>query len=1763
MNLYEDRGQSMKKKIENKRTKKIVSWGLAILMLLTPGLAYVGDNAGSKAGSVQAKLSTQVTVDLLEKESLVESIEIGGKVYNYLSLPEANEPRTLKIGIDSLTLSLAAGAVTEENTVIEIGGNTETSEQEEATEEAAEAKTPSAIAVSGYDVGYILYKDGSLETPANVEPAENIVKKHSLSVNAGDRVAVYIKPKLSKEAGAVLSSMGVNVAYSLRGVYDIQKAECFDEDALGWYGDEGGLDSISKYVNEAYIRGANDAFDGVGRLRYTYLTSEEYKANSGDIDAYLYNNATWYDDRNIKFAPGISGRCYGYIGYCNDRGQYLGVKKKVGIVNVDTVEPVITDKSIQYMEGSYKDLELDKNKKGYVEEGKTYIYSFSLKDNSGGSGIDTAEIRIGRRAPGESEYTWSKKVDKRNGTYYFDLTSLDYGKSFAVMAVDRAGNETVCELGATLNTIPTGLRLEKAEWVTAAKSSAKKAKVTISDGEKYINAKTYIRLTISSDELVSSVYVKDGSNKKYASYSVNTGDNKKNKLTHRYETVQYIQVPKKTKTNNECSIGGITIKDNGGNILNVTEDSAAYGKFVGLYHFDRTTPVVSIKMGGAAFSKNKWYSSRQGNNVLTYSISPGTANEALESPFGSAGYTIYSAVDSNKTVKNIPFEDETGFVVPESKTAEGTVVAFEATDLASNQAKTKNSVFNIKVDNSAPAINLNSVRMYVSADRGKSWKRVSKNSAVNSVSSKYMYKYEISVKDELSGIKGVYCYTGIDPEEEPYGVCEEQDGRYVYYISNADVKAGTKLYINAVDMVGNRNDINYAFTDEVALNNNISISASLLDDNGKPVKYAELTTSAKTIRGYNLYVTAESAYHVKDIELVADGVTSGITRVTNSGVFGEDRSVTVSYRIPKDTDVSGITRSMYIRAEDGASPANEAVLSISDMLYEHILPSVTIETETELEQWHNSYNLEYALNVGDMAASGVMLSSASYSIDGKKTKLIASGKKEAEVKGAISNAELVESTGIEGTPIVFAAADQNGNQLSTKNGTVYVKIDRTSPKISGFCVNGLEDYSLKVKKSAEFKNPVIEADVSDNLTLDRVDMSISYPDGSVEKSSIDISHEDKDYSTTIRYDLPVSDGKKLVDDGEYMVELTAYDMAGNKSRTYETSFIVDNTAPVVTSKIVEGTAGGKVRNKKAGYDSYYSSDVKIRISSREENFYEGGADVFDNGVQIYPDWDTITDKRQIGYITVSEEGEHNIEIALTDEAGNKTRSNGFRFTVDKSAPRITTTLGGSVYNDALGEVNITGDAVLSVAVEDMTYDPGDLAMQVLLTKPGQSTVDTGYVKTENRVFNFSDEGDYVINLVAKDFAGNESPVNTVSFRIDKNAPQVSITGASGDTVSSESLNVSIGVQEAFWWDVQGTADIYRRAGDGAPETLIKQLDIKPLSAGYSYTELFDEAGSYRIDVKVVDKAGHETAANQQFVIDNAAPEILLSGIGNFDVTEDKVDFRAVVNEAFYIGKKVEVTGSRTDITGQSEKIEFTGVNASANPTNIEKLFTEDGIYDITIKASDAVGNTSEEKVHFTIDTTAPNIDGISDYDGKTIKSFDWKGDMEELVEDLTVCDVHMYLNGSEYDGTSAVADGSYVWTVSAEDELGHVTEKTASFILDTTPPTFIVTGVEDGEVKDESYSIGISMQLEEDTLTSVALNEKELTISENVCSFEVDSKDDYTLVLKAVDEAGNEAVRTISFTYGQKGIPWWIIVVVLVAAAGICAVAIGSRVKRK
>lgn len=997
------------------------------------------------------------------------------------------------------------------------------------------------------------------------------------------------------------------------------------------------------------------------------------------------------------------------------------------------------------------------------------------------------------------------------------------------------------------------------------------------------------------------------------------------------------------------------------------------------------------------------------------------------------------------------------------------------------------------------------------------------------------YRYMVEVTDDLSGVAKVSSDKG--------DFTLESGNKYVFNIPSGELNATLpySVAVSAIDNAGNPSTT-LTLRGVTKIDDTLRVDKCVITDAVGNDVTSDVLAGKNTNEKYQLEVTASSAYVIQKFELIAGGTndqTKDVAASANQQDTNSHRySTTVKFELPAKTDINAQLDSMYLNVIDGNAQKirypQDASKTLGTILYDRTNPTVSIN-EANDSTWYKEYTINYTITSGDNGVESP-LANAGYSLAGSKAnvtdKEITLNGTQTSVNGTIA---IPESAGITGTSLVFNAQDASENQLP--NNLYKIKVDKTNPKAE-LTVNGKTNITQPLDGEV-----LIKTTVSDNLTINQATITVKGPDTDVTtnlsgaKELVNVSQENS-------FTLNNLIGKKAAD-GDYTVTVNVSDKAGNiDSKTMK--FRVDNTIPVVTAKISGGTTAGKQPGKNFDgtvCDYFYRSNVTVELTYEDENISASGVRVTDNNNVVNVTWQRIgtSNKYRASYVSTGI-GARVIKINAQDDAGNNAAEKQVVFIKDTEAPNIAAVInGGMVYSENMGVVDLTSDATVAFSVSDANEDVHDFNYQLIKTVPDQLPVTADVLKTDNRVFGYTDEADYQVKVYSVDKAGNRSAERNVQFRVDKTAPELQITGTASGSTLNAGTTLTFSMTEAFWWDASGTITITRKANDSVAEAAYKTIDFKPTARVTTMTETLSETGEYQVTFTGKDRAGHTAEATSYTVrIDTGKPIITLSGVSNNDKTTKQVEFQAQIEEDFYLTKSVTIQATRTylDPTSYKEKTEdlqITGYNPTAATTLIRNTFTEDGIYKIQINCKDAAGNEDTQEVSFTIDKTKPVIDPkvMSAYEG-TLTSFAWDYDLNDIIYDLTVCDAHMYLNGSEYDGTSEVEDGAYEMKITAEDELGNATEKTVNFNLDTKAPTFIVTGVEDGEIKNEQYDINVSLQLDEDTLDEVTLNGSPVEIKDNAAAITVTEKGDYKLTMKAHDDAGNEAEQTISFTYGEK-----------------------------
>ena len=231
------------------------------------------------------------------------------------------------------------------------------------------------------------------------------------------------------------------------------------------------------------------------------------------------------------------------------------------------------------------------------------------------------------------------------------------------------------------------------------------------------------------------------------------------------------------------------------------------------------------------------------------------------------------------------------------------------------------------------------------------------------------------------------------------------------------------------------------------------------------------------------------------------------------------------------------------------------------------------------------------------------------------------------------------------------------------------------------------------------------------------------------------------------------------------------------------------------------------------------------------------------------------------------DGDYDLRVLTTDEAGNTFASATRTVTVDNNAPSVTITA-------PTGFVNAAAPDPFTVTASTPDGDVDDVELfRCSNASAGCSSgswVSLGVDTTApySASWAIDPDGNRALRAVATDGAGNTG-ADVVNVTVDRTNPTGAltapadaafVTGASV-TVSSDSADTGSGV---------ATAEFQRRPAGGSPWTTIDTDTNAPYSATWNTTSLTD--GDYDLRVLTTDQAGNTFAsATRTVTVDNSAP----------------------------------------------------------------------------------------------------------------------------------------------------------------------------------------------------------------------------------------------------------------------------------------------------
>ena len=488
------------------------------------------------------------------------------------------------------------------------------------------------------------------------------------------------------------------------------------------------------------------------------------------------------------------------------------------------------------------------------------------------------------------------------------------------------------------------------------------------------------------------------------------------------------------------------------------------------------------------------------------------------------------------------------------------------------------------------------------------------------------------------------------------------------------------------------------------------------------------------------------------------------------------------------------------------------------------------------------------------------------------------------------------------------------------------------------------------------------------------------------------------------------------ENGTYTLEITLSDRARNTLRS-RTKFSFDNVAPSLTSV---ATSRGTLTP-----GTGINQELRYVEAALADNLPEG-LDLFASSIRLTgPNGAVLGRQTQVSTNRIRwqllsplsatdglQDGEYIIEIVGTDKAGNQTEPVQVSFFYDNLAPKLVS-LSSAPDGDSF---NLIGDAVYYnrpisgfIAEFDDTDGTGigftggrrnthivfgtpkrDEGINVL---PGRS-----FPNTDSNTLTYildnpissrdgSQDGRYVLNVLATDTLGNTSTYN-YQIIYDTQLPTfVSTVPAGNETVSNLSqVEVKLSEETSGIDFIESIFALTLDGVDVPVNVTSNDTDTATLTLANPIALDGSDDGVYAIEVTPADRAGNTgvTVTREFYLVSQKhQPEIRLT----MPETTTVNSFPTIVVELMdYVGAGIDFDASTVAVRNaqgvliSEEKLEHDEVNNLLTWTSllasVARDGSEDGEYTITATFVDFTGKSFTRQFSFVLDTQIPEIESV-------------------------------------------------------------------------------------------------------------------------------------------------------------------------------------------
>lgn len=537
-----------------------------------------------------------------------------------------------------------------------------------------------------------------------------------------------------------------------------------------------------------------------------------------------------------------------------------------------------------------------------------------------------------------------------------------------------------------------------------------------------------------------------------------------------------------------------------------------------------------------------------------------------------------------------------------------------------------------------------------------------------------------------------------------------------------------------------------------------------------------------------------------------------------------------------------------------------------------------------------------------------------------------------------------------------------------------------------------------------------------------------------------------------------------------------------------------------------------------------------------------------------------------------EDGVYAFYTQRVDGVGFESVSGTSYVYVDSTKP----TINSVTYSDAANSIREKYDAV---------YNNQDIYVNILASDQLSGVKKVSFcVGEETESSKFLDavrNGNGAYRIAIPEQTGGENFKGFLTIKVYDQAGNVSNTYRTKELVyqkNGSDIQMSLNKEASKWW----ASDLHLTTKVTDHFSKIQEIQYyvdnelvgsyqAPTGQVSSYTKELDltkeAANSQGYTAKVIMKnqSGTVSAKELPVFIDKTAPVIKLEGIEEGSYANSNRNLEILTHETIYDLTNVSFTATK-ELDGAVSEYSVEGYGLSQVDDTANRLFTEEGRYDIVATAIDGAGNqaVSAHKT-FVIDKTAPvlSITGVSDDSCNNENVQLQFSAIDSFYEDMDVkIEVERTLDGATY--TNAVAgfaanqkhstmthtfteDGTYRVTFYATDKAGNVAApQIRTFTIDQNAPVITISGVSDYRVTDENVGVTVSVmesyfvtntvnvvvmvQDVEGRIQPVEMPQWVNSGKNSVMTNQFTEDGIYQVVVTAKDKAGNKAEQTLHFT---------------------------------